>query len=497
MKLRYWIFPLVLFFLLFGGLSTVSAQQAGGPPPGPPFPGRFTPGAASQRPLPSNIKPTAITDVPVEINFDFANSRGEFSKYIFTVNDAPYPMEEGFRLAKEGNFQAISIIHFFNNPGIAEEKARLLSKYGLEGVIFWVPEAGNYLAEDELKRKIDQMLNRLNQLTKKYPNLKIKTFLFGNEPDLPQRIFWKGTAEQFSQNYATFARYMKSKNNNFIIGGPGFAGDSLFGGRPNNWPELFVKYLHEHNIPLDFIAFHSYSSGIRSAFTDKTNYYKNLLQKYPVKSPIFGTPKLANNEYDLLGHPLPGDYFKQMDTTWRAAHNIMSLMAMVHEGVWLTSEFGGPFRGDIDFLWVKNNGTIKPVYYAHKAFNALAHTIQIAQQGSNFETFGALGGKSRDGNSVTIVLASYDENGYRHSYRHPAPDPPRQSANTKVYRQYNLNIKNLPWSQKDKIQVERFLVNDNQKLSLVESTVIQGDRELSLIRPTGTPEVQLIKIKKQ
>ena len=140
MKLRYWIFPLVLFFLLFGGLSTVSAQQAGGPIP----PEGLTPGAAPQRPFSSNIMPTAITDVPVEINFDFANSRGEFSKYIFMVGDDP--LEEGFKLIKEGNFQAVGIIQFLKHPQVSDDKARMLSKHNLEGVIYWEIEADKYLS---------------------------------------------------------------------------------------------------------------------------------------------------------------------------------------------------------------------------------------------------------------------------------------------------------------------------------------------------------------
>jgi hypothetical protein len=507
MKIGYCIFSLVLFFLLFGGLPTVSAQQAGGPPPGPPpgppFPGSFRPGAAPQRSSPSNIMPAAISEVPVEINFDFANSRGEYSKYIFTVGDDP--IEEAFKLIKEGNFQAVSIIQFLKHPQVSEDKARMLSKYNLEGVIYWEVEADRYLPEEALKRKIDQMLNRINELTQKYPNLKIKIFLFGNEPDFPRPPgHWRGTQEQFFQNYATFYYYLKSKNKNYVVGGGGFTPESELGGKPSEWPEKFLKYLYEHNIPIDFISFHAYGSHVKAAFTDMMTYYNNLLQRYPVRSPIFGTPKIANNEFDLLAHPLPGDYSLQMDTTWRAAHNIMGLMAMVHEGIWFAAEFAGPFRimdpfqTDVDFLWVKKNGTIKPVYYAHKAFNALAGTIQIAQQGSNFETFGALAGKSRDANSVTIVLANYDEYGYRHVYHHPGPEPnkPRQSVNAKVYREYKINLKNLPWGQADKIQVERFIVDDNHQLSLVESTVIQGDRALSIMRPTGTPEVQLIRIKK-
>jgi hypothetical protein len=498
MQRLYMMIPLMFLGFLCGNLCAAAAPAPGAPSPPA---GVFGPGTAAARPLSANIRPASFSDVPAEIMFDFADSRGEFSKYIFTVVDAPYPLEEGYKLAKDANFQAIGMIHFLRRPELSEAKARLLSKYGLEGVIYWELEAENYLPEGELKQRIDQLVNRIKELTKKYPNLKIKTFLFGNEPNLPQRVHWKGTTPQFFQNYATFVRYLKSKNKNFVVGGPGFAPESIFGGRPNSWPEMFIKYLHENHVPIDFIAFHSYSTEVKTAITDVMSYYKNLLQRYPVKSPIFGTPKLANNEYDLIGHAIgDGKYFREMDSTWRGAHNIMSLMAMVHGGVWLASEFCGPFRitdprgQDIDFLWVRKDGTIKPVYYAHKAFNALAHTIQIAQQGSNFETFGALGGKSQDGKRVTIVVANYDEYGYRHFYPQPGKGPPRQSVNSKIYRRYKINLRNLPWTSQDKIKVERYLVDDRHNLSLIESSHMAGGRELSLERATDTPEVQLIRL---
>jgi len=244
---------------------------------------------------------------------------------------------------------------------------------------------------------------------------------------------------------------MKSKNNDYVVVGPGFAPT------PKHFQEMFFNYLYGHRIPIDFISFHSYGGAVKPPFTDMMNYYGHLLQKYPLKSPLFGTPNLANNEYDLFGHAI-GDgkyeYFKEMDTTWRAAHNIMGLMALVKDGIWLTSEFCGPFRVvdpsgmDIDLLWVKKDGTIKPVYYAHKAFNALAGTIQIAQQGSNFETFGALGGKSKDAKTIKVVLANYEELGLRHAY--PQPGLASQSRDAKNYRQYKINLGIFPGASRIK-----------------------------------------------
>ena len=97
MKLRYKIFFLSLFFFLFGIQFTVSAQQAYGPPQagGPSPPGNYSSGQGQRGGgPPNNIRPTAVSEVPAEINFDFASNRGEFSRYLFTVVDSPYPLEE-------------------------------------------------------------------------------------------------------------------------------------------------------------------------------------------------------------------------------------------------------------------------------------------------------------------------------------------------------------------------------------------------------------------
>ena len=68
------------------------------------------------------------------------------------------------------------MMQFLNPPELSKEKARLLSKHNLEGVLYWEIEASGYLPEKELKQKIDQLANKIDTLGKKYPILKINTF---------------------------------------------------------------------------------------------------------------------------------------------------------------------------------------------------------------------------------------------------------------------------------------------------------------------------------
>jgi len=443
-----------------------------------------------------------------QITFDFSQEKGEYSRYLFTTDLEAE--DSGYKLAKDANFQAVSFIQFNTDKpeifGTPEQKFALLAKYGMEGVIYWEMEAEKPLSEPEMKTKIDAMLEKINTLEKKYPAVKMNIFLFGNEPDFPNERHWEGDSEKFFENYAYFSRYLKSKNENYVVGTPGFAPDTVF---PNfvlsDWPEKLVKYAYQNNVPLDFLSFHSYSKEIKISALDRIDKFNELLDKYPVKSQIFGRPKIANNEYDLIAHPLVEPvyrYRQEMDTAWRAAHNILTQLGMMKKGLWLASEWSGPISmvdgkgNDIDLAWITKDGKVKPVYFAHQALNNLAGTTELAESGSNFQTFGAMAGKSQDEKSVNIVFANYDEYGLYKQY----PDPfmkPRQSNQLPVYKNYTIKIKNLPWTASDTIRIETYLVDDAHQMELVDSKTEKGSAELTIDRKTSTPEVQLIKITKE
>ena len=342
--------------------------------------------------------PSPISDTPIPILINYKKEKGEFSKYLFTTD-----MEgetDSCRLAKEANFQAASFIQFNTTQtevfGTPEEKAKNLDRFKLEGIIYWELEAQEPHTEKEITGKLDAMLKKIDALEQKYPGFKINVFLFGNEPDFPGNWHWKGTPEQFCENYTIFVRHLKSKNKDYIVGAPGFAPTQVFPPHIiSEWPEKLVKYLHEQDVPLDFLSFHSYGRGLKKSIHERLEYLNQLLDKYPVQSPVFGRPKIANNEFDTLSHPVTETrYSLSTDSAWRPAHNILAILYMMENDVWLASEWSGPFamarnehRYDVDLAWIKKDGTIKPVYYGHKLLNNLAGTIRLAQEGSNFQTF--------------------------------------------------------------------------------------------------------------
>lgn len=81
-----------------------------------------------------------------------------------------------------------------------------------------------------------------------------------NEPDLDwgdgrwstNPRTWGGTVTNFFELYETAAKHLKAKFPNIKVGGPAICGNE-------HWGELFVKYCHDHAVPLDFFSFHGYS----------------------------------------------------------------------------------------------------------------------------------------------------------------------------------------------------------------------------------------------
>jgi beta-xylosidase len=72
-----------------------------------------------------------------------------------------------------------------------------------------------------------------------------------NEPD--GEACWSGTPEEYYKLYATTARAIKNYDPSLKVGGPTLAGSIEF-------LEGFLKYCHEHGVPVDFVSWHRYSA---------------------------------------------------------------------------------------------------------------------------------------------------------------------------------------------------------------------------------------------
>lgn len=419
---------------------------------------------------------------------------------------------------------------------------------------------------EEEKRYFSQLKNIVtyinNEWVKKYPN-RDWIFRFGNEPDFT--LFWKGSQADFFKKYAAWAKTIKEINQKFIVGGPGLQfgcmqegsmGNIIDSSKPSQWATSFLQYVEKKNVPLDFFSFHAYSPHIYLSFNQQTKTLYSELSKHPKISPLFGIPKLANDEWNIItGKPWSGVYNPVFDQAWAAAHNVCALINMIHEGLWLSIRYGGicrvkpnkqaamspregmPFppgaetsfgksqhppgiipqregddKGMEDFLLVTKDGIPKPVYYAFKGINQLSKTpVKLKVVGNDRINFAAIAGKSKDNTMVTIVLANYDsaksqkliegppvveEKHKQEEYRHILRKLSLSGFDT--FGGYKLFFKNVPWSAKDKIVMKRYVVSDQDNLREVENkTLTNVGSTIEVSADIISPSIHVITFEKQ
>ncbi len=454
--------------------------------------------------------PAAISDAPALVTLDFSREKGMFSRQLFSTMDAPFVDLEEYELLKQSNFTLVANM----DRDIRPEKAKAIAEYGFETLVFY--DQKRPMGKVELERNAQEFLDKIDALKKRYPGFEVRYIIFANEPDLsfppggfPDGLspFWIGTMNELFHNYEAFVNYVKSKKPEVMVGGLGFASA---GSRV--WIQKFLEYVDKNKVPLDFIPYHCYASGLKS-YIEGLNAIEEMLNDHPGLH-----PKLAVTELDIRALMIPNDQpYPEMDTAWKAAHNILAMLFLADRGIWMLIDYGGPSRdqdANANCLWVKADGTKKPVYFAHQAFNHLNDTIQIAQEGSNFQTFGVGAGKSKDNNSLTIVIAGFDQYSllpHLTKPKLPAGAPPvnqppeainmqerdRQSRDALVYKNYSLSIKNLPWKDTDTFVMETYAVDDTHDLVLMETREIEGASQITIHKDIGLPQVQLIKIFKK
>ena len=102
--------------------------------------------------------------------------------------------------------------------------------------------------------------------------LNIRFWEIWNEPDLKDRC-WTGTHEEFFALYTTAATHLKSCFPELSIGGCAIT--SPF----SSMTEPFLKYVREHNAPLDFFSWHGYLH-LPAQAAESSQRARELLDKY-------------------------------------------------------------------------------------------------------------------------------------------------------------------------------------------------------------------------
>ena len=197
---------------------------------------------------------------------------------------------------------------------------------------------------------------------------KITYWEIWNEPESAGHAMWAGTPEEFYELYDVAAKHLKACFPHLKIGGYGswgFRAMAPVEGVPTRPQELFVmdffegffQYIKEHNSPIDFYSWHSYSVTKRNIIMD------NWLHKRLCELG-YGHVEIHLNEWNSV--------FREYGTAHHSAEIAANMIAMQH--------------GHEDMLCIydlRNNTapycpvfdikTQKPIhaYYSMVAFNAL------------------------------------------------------------------------------------------------------------------------------
>lgn len=460
---------------------------------------------------------TEAKPVTANVAVDYSDTLGTFSPYLFGAIAAPYFEQAGFNHTKEIGSRLVLVFMDATKPlpskpedpaqydfTLLDKQVKAIIDIGAEPIVAFAPVS----KPPDLDKYAVYVKNVAKHLTQGWGNghkWGIKVFRFGNEPD--NTAFWKGSRQDFFKTYAVWAKALKEVTSRFILDAPALMSvraDDPVSETLNPWITDFLEYCRINKAPLDFFSFHAYSPVIYYGFYDNPRLVQGELKKYPSLSPLFGTPRLANDEWNItLGDFWSGAYSHQFDSAWPAAHYINALINMIENGLQLSVPMFGTFNngqgGCHDFLLVDCKDKGKPAYYAIKGFNQLAETIRLSTTGTDHMNFAATSGKKT--NEVVIVLANYNITGYLDKYEKSNPhaiteynDYISRLGVPTTYNKFSLTINNLPWTSSQKVAYEHYLVDDKHNLALIESKAVKGDKALSFSGAMAAPSVHIMKV---
>ena len=148
-----------------------------------------------------------------------------------------------------------------------------------------------------------------------------------NSDDISDNHFWIGTEEEFFRLYDTAAKYLKNRFPDLKIGGYGSCGFYALtktnavntGSTPRNqyfvtYFQDFLNYIKEHNSPMDFFTWHSYTT------TEKNARYIDYVRENLAKAG-YGEAEIICDEWNY--NPMEND---RIDRRYGANQTSMLIM---------------------------------------------------------------------------------------------------------------------------------------------------------------------------
>jgi len=271
-----------------------------------------------------------------------------------------------------------------------------------------------------------------------------------NEPDITQ--FWTGTPEEYFQLYEAVARALKDYDPTLKVGGPSWCCDQTFF-------RDFLAYVRDHQVPLDFVSWHYY--GSLEGILERARRVQVALDAYG-----FTETENLFTEWNIAAQV---DHEHLYDAN-NAAYTAVVLSHLQDTSVTIANRY----RGDGGLGMFSREGFYYKPAYTFLAFRRLLKTPQrLAAEGSWTYNWSALAGRDEAGETVQVLISNY----------------------TSQYTDFDLTVNNLPWGAGQPYRFERYLLDDTNNLTVVESAdVPAGSASFTTSRQMPVPSVQLIRL---
>lgn len=474
-----------------------------------------------------------------EIVIDYLSDDGKISNYIMGTIDAPFYDETPYILLKDAGFRIVEVMIWLSRPlkqpfdqnrpllkenmkeldfmlerniEIVKKQIRSIIQIGAEPLVFMITSK-KPADLDRYSELVSRIVKELRAAALE-SGKDLSILRFGNEPEV--KHFWEGSMEDYFETYKIWAKAVKSVSPKYMLEAPGLASPTAryFGEdyykEANEFTKEFLKYCKKENVPLDIFSFHYYGTNINN-ISMAAKAVKKELSKYPKLSPVFGIPKIAIDEWNIIVFgPIENKYNKIFDTVHTAAHNISALINMIKSDVFVSIRFGGtgpapaqpPMMGVFDKERIdrvkeaeKAGDILKPIHYAFKAFNEMYSTPNLLKiVTENMPEAYALAGRSLNKKQINIIISLYDETSAEKAIRQQDV----RNALSHNASNYKVIIKNFPWDKvKDKVDIRRYIVDDTNNFKLVQKSTRKKEdlNDLTISFESAIPEVELIEVK--
>ena len=236
-----------------------------------------------------------------------------------------------------------------------------------------------------------------------------------NEPE-NQPQMWTGTDEEFFELYRITSQVLKEEFPHLKIGGPGIG--AAFTTTENGWAmspyaQRFLRFVVEHNAPMDFFSWHTYTNKPME-YVEKAVVARKFLDELG-----FTDSEIHMNEWNYLPD---NDWGPMLDTNDPRGRELWYSRIGGAEGAGFVTcvlielqnapvDVCNYFKNLGDFGIFTHHGRPKRTYYSMKAFNELLQSsIRLHAEGGVKNTCSIAAGTNESRSEITVLIGNLHNN---------------------------------------------------------------------------------------